>query len=132
MTIFVDASALVAMITNEPEDGLLIDVLATHKNRLCSIIAQWEATVAVARKRAVSAVAAEAEVADFMATFAIRPLAIGAEELRRALEAYDRYGKRSKHEAQLNMGDCFAYACAKSNDARLLYKGVDFSKTDLA
>jgi ribonuclease VapC len=42
-----------------------------------------------------------------------------------------RYGK-GRHPARLNMGDCFAYACAKTNDARLLYKGDDFSHTDLA
>lgn len=48
-----------------------------------------------------------------------------------ATAAYDRYGK-GRHPARLNMGDCFAYACAKTHDARLLYKGDDFSKTDLA
>jgi ribonuclease VapC len=46
-------------------------------------------------------------------------------------EAYARFGK-GRHPAALNMGDCFAYACAESNSARLLYKGDDFSRTDLA
>ena len=36
------------------------------------------------------------------------------------------------HPARLNMGDCFAYACAKRLDAPLLYKGDDFARTDLA
>lgn len=132
MTIFVDASALVAMMTKEPGDGPLVDALVAHKDRFCSVVVQWEAAVAVARKREVRAAEAIAEVADFLATFAIRSLAIGAEDLHRALEAYDRYGKRSKHRAQLNMGDCFAYGCAKTKGAALLYKGDDFARTDLA
>jgi ribonuclease VapC len=56
---------------------------------------------------------------------------IGAEESHEAIMAAHRYG-RGRHPARLNMGDCFAYACAKTNAARLLYKGDDFSKTDLA
>ena len=56
---------------------------------------------------------------------------IGRDEYREAIVAHDRYGL-GRHRARLNMGDCVAYACAKTNDARLLYKGVDFSHTDLA
>jgi ribonuclease VapC len=55
------------------------------------------------------------------------------EEIGRiAVDAFDRYGKGRGHPAQLNMGDCFAYACAKAHGLPLLYKGADFSKTDLA
>jgi ribonuclease VapC len=49
-----------------------------------------------------------------------------------ALEAFEKYGKGRGHKAQLNMGDCFAYACAKSLGVALLYKGDDFARTDLA
>jgi ribonuclease VapC len=42
-----------------------------------------------------------------------------------AVEAYARFGK-GRHPAALNMGDCHAYACAKANGARLLFKGGDF------
>lgn len=58
-------------------------------------------------------------------------VSIGAAEAMIATAAYDRYGK-GRHPARLNMSDCFAYACAKTHDARLLYKGDDFSRTDLA
>lgn len=47
-----------------------------------------------------------------------------------ALEAYLRYGK-GFHPARLNLADCFAYALAKELDAPLLYKGDDFSRTDI-
>jgi ribonuclease VapC len=48
-----------------------------------------------------------------------------------ALQAFARYG-RGRHPAQLNMGDCFAYACARARNVQLLYKGDDFARTDLA
>ena len=48
-----------------------------------------------------------------------------------ALAAFDRYGRRSGHVANLNMGDCFAYAFARQRQARLLYKGKDFVHTDV-
>jgi ribonuclease VapC len=56
---------------------------------------------------------------------------IGERESEIAAEAYAQFGK-GQHPAALNMGDCFAYACAKSNQAKLLYTGDDFAKTDLA
>ena len=56
---------------------------------------------------------------------------IGKPEYDLGLEAYAHYGK-GRHPAKLNMGDCFAYACAKSHKAKLLFKGDDFTKTDIA
>jgi ribonuclease VapC len=47
-----------------------------------------------------------------------------------ATEAYTRYGK-GRHPAGLNFGDLFAYALAKLRDEPLLFKGDDFSKTDI-
>jgi len=50
---------------------------------------------------------------------------------RRAVEASARYGKGHGHPAQLNVGDCLSYACAIASGAPMLFKGRDFSKTDL-
>jgi len=61
----------------------------------------------------------------------LRLVAIHLDEMHIALDAYREFGK-GRHPARLNMGDCFAYACAKTNNARLLYKGDDFAQTDLA
>ena len=65
-------------------------------------------------------------------------VAILAEETRSdgleaaiASDGYALFG-RGRHTAMLNMGDCFAYACAKANGAKLLYEGDDFAQTDLA
>lgn len=48
-----------------------------------------------------------------------------------AVSAFERFGK-GRHRAALNMGDCFAYACARSADVPLLFKGNDFPRTDIA
>ena len=50
---------------------------------------------------------------------------------RMAVETFARYG-RGNHPARLNMGDRFAYACARSLGVPLLCKGGDFSQTDIA
>ncbi len=47
-----------------------------------------------------------------------------------AFQAWVQYGK-GRHPAGLNYGDCFAYALAKQRGEALLYKGNDFSKTDI-
>jgi ribonuclease VapC len=52
-------------------------------------------------------------------------------EAETALAAFSRYGKGRGHPAQLNLGDCFAYAVAKNYRTSLLFKGEDFSKTDI-
>jgi ribonuclease VapC len=48
-----------------------------------------------------------------------------------AADAFERYGRGSKHRAQLNFGDCLVYAAAKALDAPLLFKGEDFRATDI-
>ncbi|HEX5326814.1 MAG TPA: type II toxin-antitoxin system VapC family toxin [Acetobacteraceae bacterium] len=48
-----------------------------------------------------------------------------------ALDAFSRYGKGRGHPAQLNLGDCFAYAAARNYRMLLLFKGEDFDKTDI-
>lgn len=132
MTVFVDASALVSMMTAEEDDELLVRQLAPHNLRLYSAVVWWETAVAIARKRKISVEETADEMETFIADFGMRPVTIGPGEAREAAVAWQRYGKLSGHSAQLNMGDCFAYACAKTNDARLLYKGNDFSHTDVA
>jgi len=59
----------------------------------------------------------------------VEPVDLTAAHL--ALEAFSRYGKGNQHPAQLNLGDCFAYAQAKVSGAALLFKGEDFAKTDI-
>ena len=127
----VDASALVAIIQEEPDAELLIDRLEIDGRRSTHGISLFETVVAVARESRREPDVAERTVRRFLARADIAILAIGSREASAALDAFSRYGK-GRHPAKLNMGDCFSYACAKVRGVPLLYKGDDFAKTDLA
>lgn len=131
MTILVDASALVAIITGEPGADSLVSRLSREADRLTNGIALWEAARAVGRKSRRGEEAGLLEVERYCTAARILVVPIAAAEAAGAVAAQARYGK-GKHPAQLNMGDCFAYACARTNGARLLYVGDDFAQTDLA
>jgi ribonuclease VapC len=128
---FVDASALVAILTTEADAQALTERLDDAEVRSTSAIAVFEAATALARKRAYTVAEAQARVMRFLTEAQISIVAMGAAEAEAAIVAFDRYGK-GRHPAALNMGDCFAYACAKTLKAPLLYKGDDFARTDLA
>src|SRR5271168_2791221 len=61
----------------------------------------------------------------------VRTVSVIDKEAHTVLAAFSRYGKGRGHPAQLNLGDCFAYAVAKNALATLLFKGEDFDKTDI-
>lgn len=130
MTLFVDASVLVAMIENEPERHRFEAELEGDPHRLISGLATWEAARAVGRGGRIGE--GLLEVTRYCVDLGIRLVPIGEDEAREAVLAHARYGKGTGHPARLNMGDCFAYACAKTHGARLLYKGDDFTHTDMA
>ncbi len=131
MTVLVDASAIVAIMYGEPEADDLADAIEAHNDRCYCAIGAWEAAQAIAKLRKISLEHASDAVTSFAYVSGFRLVPIGEDERREAIVAAARYGK-GRHPARLNMGDCFAYACAKTNDAELLYKGDDFALTDLA
>jgi len=128
---FVDASALVAMLFVEPEAGALAERLEAAGGGLTSPLALFEAAAALMR-RPRTRVQADIELDELLREANIAVTSITPEIGRLALEAFERYGKGRGHPAQLNMGDCFSYACAQSLAVPLLYKGDDFARTDLA
>ena len=71
------------------------------------------------------------DLQDFLAQGGLQVEPVTAEQAELALEAYQRYGK-GRHRAGLNFGDCFAYALCKATGQPLLFKGQDFSQTDIA
>lgn len=131
MIVFVDASALVAIIQNEIEAPGLVRQLQAAPVRLTSAVALWETARVLQKDRGDSAQTVMTELMRFAQEVDMAVVPIGANEAEQALLAHERYGK-GNHVARLNMGDCFAYACAKTHGARLLYKGKDFARTDLA
>ena len=128
---FVDASAIVAILTREPEADALAEVLETARSPITSPIAIFEAALGICRKHHASVEEAEADVREFLEVAAIRAVSITEREAETALAAFSRYGKGRGHPAQLNLGDCFAYAVAKNHRTALLFKGEDFDKTDI-
>ena len=131
MTVFVDASAIVAILTREPFWERLADALERSPAPQTSPIKVWEASLAVARLRAVSAAVGLRDVSDFVRASGLHILPITAELGDRAVEAHCRFGK-GRHPAALNMGDCFAYACAAHLKAALLFVGDDLPQTDIS
>ncbi len=128
---FVDASALVAIMTDEPEADVLADAIESSTRRVTSPVAMFETVLGVRRKRRTTVEHALAELRDMVRIAAIEVVAITPEMTDAALDASARYGKGQGHPAQLNMGDCFAYAGAKLHRTALLFKGDDFPLTDI-
>ena len=130
MTIFVDASAMIAMMAGETDADELADRLGAERLRLCSAVSVWETVAGLCRTYMFSVPLARAEVQSFVELNDLRFVSIGEREFDLATQAYADFGK-GRHPAALNMGDCFAYACAKASRATLLFKGDDFTKTDI-
>jgi ribonuclease VapC len=128
---FVDASAIVAILTNEPDAGTLTDILDAASGPVTSGIAVYEAVAAIGRKRKCSVDQAYDDVRVFLGVAGVSIVNISAAETEAAVRAFSRYGKGRGHPAGLNMGDCFAYAAAKTLRIPLLFKGDDFTHTDI-
>lgn len=131
MTLFIDASALVSVLLGENDGAAFAAEIEADADPLWSAMSCWETVAALQRSRGFDVARARFEVEHAAADRPFRLVSIGEAELAAALDAYQRYGK-GRHRARLNMGDCFAYACARTNGARLLYKGDDFVHTDMA
>jgi ribonuclease VapC len=128
--IVLDASAMVSLLTGEDDADDLADRLADDAARFTSPIAVFETAAALMRKRGYDMAEARDLIDRFLVVASVRIAPIGAPEGELALTAFDRFGK-GRHRASLNLGDCFAYATAKSLGARLLFKGGDFPLTDV-
>ena len=122
---FIDASAFLAILLQESEADGLADAIEAAPSRCTSAIAIFETVAGMMREKGLPRAVAEDHLRAALATARIEIVPITDEIGRLALDAFDRYGKGRGHPAQLNMGDCFAYACAKTLRIPLLYKGND-------
>jgi ribonuclease VapC len=138
--VFIDASAIVAILNREPGSDELARLLGASKGpALFSPLSRFEAIVSLARSRSgphrsatpAQIDAAKAAVDLLLAEVAAESVAITESIGATALTAAQTYGRTVGHPADLNFGDCFAYACATDHNVALLYKGADFAKTDL-
>jgi len=130
--IAVDTSALAAIFLKEPDAGHFADALWSTPGALISAATLLELTIVLATRNRQAAPDTIREIDEFVLSAAMAVEAVTEGQTRIARVAYLRYGKGTGHPAQLNFGDCFAYALAKAMDVPLLYKGDDFAKTDIA
>jgi len=125
----IDASALIAILRNEPEARSCAEAIARAYSRRVSAVNYVEAAVVIAANR--NPVASRRFDDLFRAAqLVVEP--VTEAQARIAREAYRDFGKGSGHSAGLNFGDCFAYALAKATGEPLLFKGDDFRHTDLS
>lgn len=125
-TIVVDSSALVAIALFESDRSLHIAKIEQSREILLSPMNYVElGLVLVARRHFPSRDSMDEWLGAYRVRIAREPVIDAA-----ALDAYLRFGK-GRHPAKLNLADCFAYALAKTLDAPLLYKGDDFTQTDI-
>lgn len=125
-TLVIDTSALVAIALEEPECDAFIALLEDVDDLLISPMTYVELGVVLIRRRFLPS---RENIEAWLAEHRIRTAQLATIETI-ALDAYLQYGK-GRHAARLNLGDCFSYALAKALDAPLLYKGDDFSRTDV-
>jgi ribonuclease VapC len=141
---FLDASAIVAILAQESDaDDLLSRIESRPTACYYSALSAYESIISLSRIltnlsdgpeapiRPATIERTQQQVMGFLAVLEAEEIIIGGTALNRALAATRAYGKHVAHPARLNFGDCFAYACAKDSGIPLLFKGNDFSQTDV-
>ena len=123
----IDTSAILAIALNEPEAAAFEQRIADDPVRLISAATLLEAAM-VLETRLGEAGGSELDLWIFKA--GVEVVAVDADHADQARRAWRRYGK-GRHAAGLNYGDCFSYALAMISGEPLLYKGNDFSQTDI-
>lgn len=124
----IDTSALVAILTMEPEAARMAQAIEADPVRLVSAATVVEASIVMETKRGEPA-ARELDLLLARAVMQIQSVTPDQAEIAR--QGWRRFGK-GRHGAGLNYGDCFSYALSKSSGEALLFKGEDFSSTDVA
>jgi len=123
----IETSALVAMLTNEPEAERFEAAVEADPVRMMSTASYLEAATVVEQRFGEPG---GRELDLWLHRAGVDLVSVDAEQADVARSAYRRFGK-GRNRAGLNYGDCFAYALAKVSGEPLLYKGDDFAHTDI-
>jgi ribonuclease VapC len=124
----IDTSALVAILAGEPERRGFIEKIESADTRLLSAASFVEASIVIEARYGPEGLT----LLDlFLDRAGIEIAVVDSEQAREGRLAFSRYGK-GRHAAALNFGDCFAYALAITSGEGLLFKGSDFSRTDVS
>jgi len=126
--IIVDTSAIVAIVRHEAEEPIFTDILDTSSAAIMSAVTYVEThLVLIGRRFQPDLKYMEATIA----ALRIEVIEVMHDQATLAIRSFLAYGK-GRHQAQLNLADCFSCALAKSRGVPLLFKGDDFSQTDVA
>ena len=123
----IDTSAWIAILQKEPEAEKLTRVILQSNIRLVSTIAYYEAGIITYARRGTEG---QKDLELLIQKFAPEMVAPSREQMDIALKAYQHFGK-GQHKAGLNFADCIMYGLAKFRNLPLLFKGNDFSQTDI-
>jgi ribonuclease VapC len=123
----IDTSALVAVLDQELEAERIVRTLASAPERILSAANLVEVGIVMQARRGDDG-ARDLDL--LLAKLRVDIAVVTANQADIARKAFRRYG-RGRHAANLNFGDCFAYALAKDTSAPLLFKGDDFGLTDV-
>jgi len=127
MSLVADTSVFVAILLNEPDAETYRNILLSVEKVLISTATAVELHIVVTAKLGTDGILNLGRLLS-QPLFEIVP--VDHQQMSAANLAFERYGK-GRHPAKLNYGDLFSYALAKSKDLPLLFKGEDFSKTDI-
>jgi ribonuclease VapC len=122
-----DTSALLAILLNEPERRSFTEAIELAESRSLSAANFVEVSIILEQRHGAEGVRAFDRL---LAAAAITIVAVDSDQAHIARDAYQMYGK-GRHAAGLNYGDCFAYALATVRAEPLLFKGNDFTLTDV-
>lgn len=124
----VDTSAVVAILFRESDFDRYALAIEAAETLAISAATVIEAGVVLLSRGGPDM---RGDLYDFLAVAGLEIEPVTAAQSKIALDAYERFGKGMGSGANLNLGDCFAYALAKERNDILLFKGNDFSKTDV-
>ena len=128
---FMDASVILANLLEETEASSIREGLSEEIEIATSAIAMFEASTRLAVIRKSTIDEAYEVVLAFVENARVSIVSIDANVGRQAHHCASRYHHMTGHAARLNMGDCFAYAAARTSGLKLAYKGNDFIHTDI-
>jgi ribonuclease VapC len=123
----IDTSAIVAILQNEPERRSFNEAIESADVRRISAATLVEVSIVIEARFGAAGLRA---LDMFLDRAGFEVIAVDTEQAKVARNAYSRFGK-GRHPAALNYGDCFSYALASVFSEQLLFKGDDFSQTDL-
>lgn len=128
---FIDTSVIVALLANEADAVAYAEKIAGARTKLTSGLVILEAAMRLGTMLDMDPVQVETRIQTLLEEAAISVVVINGGVATKAVAAFARFGKGRGHPAQLNLADCMSYACAQAYRVPLLFKGNDFSRTDI-